>query len=347
MTRTVLIAGFGAFGALHAETWRDIPGITLRVVDADASARARAATFGIRHDAVFGDLDAALDGVDIVDVVTPPASHMQVALTALGHGLPVLIEKPATQTVAEARALCKAAGALSVQVGLILRAHPLTIRAHALLSEGAIGRLLTMSGDFSGWKRMRADSDLIENDGVHFLDLMRYFAASPIATLDATANARLGGARADDIRIETEHSNGIVGELRLGLLRGGEIADSVVPGAVTRKELTLCGDRGILHLDFNRDRLFHGTVTYGADAVGWRADPGKLEQIELPCVTPVSLLRTTFQRFLACVDEGQPPLCDLTQGAVELAEVCDAIAAALARGTRPPVLVAKAMEDAQ
>lgn len=346
MTRTVLIAGFGAFGALHAQAWRDVPGIALRVVDADEAAQVRAAAFGLPTAAIFADLNPALDGADIVDIVTSPATHMKVALAALDRNLPVLIEKPATPTAAVAYALRDASRQVSVQVGLILRAHPLTTRAHDGLKNGDIGRLLSMSGDFSGWKRMRADSDLVANDGVHFLDLMRHFAQSPISSLDATSHARLGGAHADDIRIEVRHANGITGDLRLGLLRGGEVADSVVPGAVTRKELMLCGDRGILHLDFNRNCLFHGTVTYSATSGGWRADPGKLERIDLPSVTPVALLRASFQRFLSCVDEGHLPLCDLSEGAVELAEVCAAVASALARDPRPHVSVAKVMEAA-
>ncbi|MBL4629442.1 MAG: Gfo/Idh/MocA family oxidoreductase [Roseicyclus sp.] len=348
MTRTVLIAGFGAFGALHAQAWRDVPGMTLRVLDPDGAARARAAASGVPAGAIFADLEPALDRADIVDVVSPPATHMQVALAALDRGLPLLIEKPATPTVSEAQTLRAAAGQVPVQIGLILRAHPLSIRAREHLEKGDIGQLLSMSGDFSGWKRMCADCDLVANDGVHFLDLMRHFADSPIATVDGTSDARLGGTHADDIRIEVRHGNGIAGDLRLGLLRGAEVADSIVPGAVTRKELTLCGDRGMLHLDFNRNWLVHGTVTYSATAGGWRADPGKLTRVELPPVTPVSLLNASFQRFLSCVEDGQPPLCNLAEGAVELAQVCDAVALALSRGPRACIPVpahdAKVME---
>jgi predicted dehydrogenase len=339
VTRTVLIAGYGAFGALHAAAWSRLPGIALRVADAEAAARARAVADEIAPEAVFADLAAAMAGADIVDIVTPPDAHVDVAEMALARGLPVLIEKPATRTLAEALKLRRLAKNNPVQVGLILRAHPLTIRARALLAEGAIGRLVSMCGDFSGWKRMREDSSLLENDGVHFLDLMRHLAGSAIASVDAAGHSRLGGSLADDIRIDTTHASGITGELRLGLVRGGTVADSVVPGAQTRKELTLCGDGGIVHLDFNRNRLTKAAVRYAATPGGWHPHPGALETEETGDTSTVDLLRASFAAFLDSLDHDAPPLCGIGEGAVELARVTDAIATALDRGPRAPVKV--------
>ncbi len=339
MTRTVLIAGYGAFGALHAAAWSRLPGIALRVADAEAAARVRAVADGIAPEAVFADLAAAMAGADIVDIVTPPDAHVDVAEMALARGLPVLIEKPATRTLAEALRLQRLAHGIPVQIGLILRAHPLTLRARALLAEGAIGRLISMSGDFSGWKRTREDSSLVENDGVHFLDLMRHLAGSPIASIDAVGHARLGGALADDIRIDTIHASGVTGELRLGLVRGGTVADSVVPDAQTRKELMLCGDGGLLHLDFNRNRLTKAAVRYAATPGGWHPHPGALETEEMGDTSTVDLLRASFAAFLDTLDHGTPPLSGVAEGAVDLARVTDAIATALARGPRAPVNV--------
>jgi len=335
MTRRILIVGYGAFGALHAAAWSRLPGVALRVADPDAGARDRAVADGIAATHVFGSVSEALRDADLVDIVSPPHSHADEAAMALRAGLPVLLEKPATRTRAEAARLADLAGAIPVQVNMILRAHPLSLRARELLTEGAIGRLVAMSGNFSGWKRMRADSSLIQNDGVHFLDLMRHLARSPIVGVDACATAHLGGPVADDIRIDTRHASGVRGELRLGLLRGGLVADSVVPGAMTRKELLLCGDGGILHLDYNRNRLTHAPARYALQPGGWHPVPGPLTTEDVPDLTTMSLLSSVFAAFLEALDKGAPPLCDLAEGAVELAGVTDAIAVSLARTARP------------
>ena len=52
-----------------------------------------------------------------------------------------------------------------VQIQFLLRAHPLVIESKKILKSGEIGRLLALDGIFTGWKRMRPDSSILENDG--------------------------------------------------------------------------------------------------------------------------------------------------------------------------------------
>lgn len=338
MTRTVLICGFGSFGALHAQAWRSLPDVHLRLAEPAEASRAKAVAAGFSPEDVLADATTAMRGADIVDIVSPPATHLPLAREALELGLPVLVEKPATQDVAGAEELVQAAGDIPVQIGLILRAHPLTLRARALIGQGAIGRVTGLWGDFSGWKRMRADSSLLLNDGVHFLDLMRHLTGSQIVGVDVAAWSRLGSVT-DDIRIDTVDADGLAGELRLGLPRGGEVADSVVPGAVTRKALTVVGSDGVLTLDFNRNRLFHGRAAYAPSEGGWSVEPGALTWEASLSVTTVSLLRDSFATFLSALDHGTPVLCDAREGALELARVCAAVEHAMARPAPVPVCV--------
>ncbi|MGD6805674.1 MAG: Gfo/Idh/MocA family protein [Candidatus Bathyarchaeia archaeon] len=59
---------------------------------------------------VYGNLDEMLENetLDVVDVLTPPSSHMQVALKVLKAGCNCLIEKPLTTKTADADALIDA-----------------------------------------------------------------------------------------------------------------------------------------------------------------------------------------------------------------------------------------------
>ena len=50
--------------------------------------------FGIEHVANDWKELVARDDVDLVSVVTPPATHMEIVLAALEHGKAVLCEKP-------------------------------------------------------------------------------------------------------------------------------------------------------------------------------------------------------------------------------------------------------------
>lgn len=337
MVSKVLICGFGAFGELHATAWRRLdPAITLMVADPAERARSRALQLGIAPNDIAADPTALLNSADIVDIVAPPAFHMALALQALAVGKPVMIEKPAVETVADARALLEAAGDLPVQVGLVLRAHPLVSEAARLMAEGEIGELLAMDGDFSGWKRMRADSSLLENDGVHFLDLMRHFAGAPAIEVEARSWSLLDAAVADDITIEISFVGGVRGRLRLGVLIAGEVEDAFVPGAVTTKRLTLVGRTGNIAIDFNRNTLTTSTVSYTRSSGGHHVQPQSVASNLALGATPEALLSRSFAIFCNALRAGTPVLCDARQGALELAATLAAVNAELDAETRRP-----------
>ncbi|TNF19751.1 MAG: Gfo/Idh/MocA family oxidoreductase [Rhodobacteraceae bacterium] len=326
MDDAVLICGFGAFGRLHAEAWRRArPGVRLLVSDPDPGARAAALAMGVAPGDIAAEPEAMLAVAGLVDIVAPPAQHMPLARVALAAGKPLLIEKPAVSSVAEADELARLAGDVPVQIGHVLRCHPLVARARTLLAEGAIGALKRIEGDFSGWKRMRADSGLIGNDGVHFLDLMRYFTGTPITGVDLQEVRALDPEIADELRLTLGFAGGISGSLRLGVLVAGSREDGFVPGALTEKRLVLIGDGGNLALDFNAGTLRHAEVTYARHGAGFAVTPGAIREEAVLGVTPVALLARSFTLFRAALAGEGPVMCDLAQGAQEIARVLRAL----------------------
>lgn len=340
MAETILLSGFGPFGEMHLRAWRQLdPDITVMVADPSEPALARARQLGIAGGLLASDPIALMGRADIVDVVAPPAFHLPLALAALAAAKPVMIEKPAVKTVEQAQRLLSAAGKIPVQIGLILRAHPLVAEAARLLQEGEIGELVAIDGDFSGWKRMRADSSLLENDGIHFLDLMRYFTGVPIAGVEARSWSLLNPEVADDIVIEIGFANGVKGRLHLGILAAGEVEDAFVPGALTTKRLALIGRAGNILIDFNRNRLTGSKVVYAPSPGGHDVKPQALSSQAALGATPEALLSRSFSIFRDAIRTGSPVMCDASQGALELAAAVAAIDAALAGQTRQTVRI--------
>lgn len=326
----VLICGFGAFGALHAKSWRALdPDIELLVADPCATALDRAMQIGIKPENLSTEPAVMLGRADIADIVAPPAYHLPLALMALEAGKPVMIEKPAVRNVSEAHHLMDVAKSSPVQVGLVLRAHPLVAEASRMLTAGEIGPLLAIEGDFSGWKRMRADSSLIENDGVHFLDLMRHFAGVPATSIAAQSWSLIDSNVVDDILIDLTLGKNIKARLRLGVLAAGEREDSFVPGALTNKTLRLIGRKGNLNIDFNKNELSLARVNYTRSAGGHDVKPESLEVQSALGATPEALLARSFGMFVHSVRTGAPVMCDLEQGALELAKILTATETAL------------------
>ena len=58
--------------------------------------------FGYRN---FDSLDALIDQVDVIDIVTPTLNHFDGAVRAIEKGSEIFIEKPITKTVEEAEKL--------------------------------------------------------------------------------------------------------------------------------------------------------------------------------------------------------------------------------------------------
>ena len=140
--------GIGIVGAGFARTTQ-IPGFRnckgARVVAITSRHRERAESvateFGIEHVANNWQELVARADVDLVSVVTPPATHLEITLAALAQGKAVLCEKPMAMSAAEAQRLIDGAREADV---LALIDHELRFlssrrKLRAMLRSGAIG----------------------------------------------------------------------------------------------------------------------------------------------------------------------------------------------------------------
>jgi len=104
--RTALI-GAGQIARQHLACLESLPGIELAAICdlSPATAEAAAERYGIG--AWFTDHRAMLEKVrpDVVHVTTPPTSHFKLALDSVDAGAHVVVEKPATPTLAELETL--------------------------------------------------------------------------------------------------------------------------------------------------------------------------------------------------------------------------------------------------
>jgi predicted dehydrogenase len=197
----VAIIGAGAIGDLRAEAIARCAGLTLAAVaDADqARAEALARRYGV--EAADGQSAACRPDVQVVIVATPPDSHAEYALAALGAGKHVLVEKPLARSLTEAEAMCAAAERCGVllKTGFNHRRYPPMAFAHRLIQSGAIGEPIAAqayAGHPGGrefgheWVHEAAVTGggcLVDN-GIHILDLVRYLFGEVERAVGYTAN---------------------------------------------------------------------------------------------------------------------------------------------------------------
>jgi xylose dehydrogenase (NAD/NADP) len=116
-----------------------------------ARAEAYAAEHGIAR--AYGSYDALLADpeIDAVYIPVPNSLHAELTIRAAAAGKHVLCEKPLALNADEVRAIAAAAEAHGVVVteAFMYRHHPVVARTRALLQDGAIGRVIGMTGVFS------------------------------------------------------------------------------------------------------------------------------------------------------------------------------------------------------
>ena len=98
------VVGTGHMGQYHVLVYAELPDVELvGLVDTDAE---RAAALAKQYDTqTFADHRALVGRVDVVSVAVPTNQHFAVARDLLEAGVSVLVEKPMTPTLEEARAL--------------------------------------------------------------------------------------------------------------------------------------------------------------------------------------------------------------------------------------------------
>ena len=212
---------------------------------------------------------------------------------------------------------------LPVQVQFVLRANPHVNMAQEVIAEGTIGRLVAMDGIFTGWKRMRPDASILENDGVHMLDLMRFFAKAPPDNFDVVADNLLNGPVPETVHLTLNFPGSIKGWLRLGVAFGGKQKDAYTAGSLTTKKLQLIGESGTIDLDFNDDAMEIAEITFHASAGGFSPEIRSLRSTRHPNITPVYLLTECFKQFLLALDQNKNVICDLNQGATEITQILE------------------------
>jgi predicted dehydrogenase len=138
--------GCGWAAGLHSRTTRGLRPAVRCSYASRTPEKARA--LNAKHDGAgaFGSYDEALrsDAVDVVMVLTPPVSHLEWTLAALGAGKDVILEKPPVLRSSDFDAIvqaCRDTGRL-VYVAENYYYKPLLAKVRETLQSGAIGEPL-------------------------------------------------------------------------------------------------------------------------------------------------------------------------------------------------------------
>lgn len=216
----VAVVGVNHIGKIHCRSYKQHPDTELAAVCDLMEERASAAgsEFGVP---VYTDLSMLLqrEQIDVVVVATAGkekgSHHYAPAMLAIEAGKDVLVEKPISNEIEEARRMVAFAREKGVRLACNLnhRFTPAAYRAKELVAAGQLGRQLFINmrltihnqSDETEWLHMRALHP-------HSIDVMRYFGGD-IRRVQAFMTRAEGRTSWSTVSVNMEFASGAVGHL--------------------------------------------------------------------------------------------------------------------------------------
>ena len=275
----VALVGFGYAGeTFHAPLIAACPGLRLHTVVSSRPEQVRERWPQVR---VVADLDEALAdvGVELVVIAAPNAEHAPLARRALNAGRAVVVDKPFTLTLAEAKALAQLGETrgrlLSVFHNRRWDADFLTLQG--LIEANRLGRIVRFESRFNRyrpevrdrWREADTPGAGVWHDlGPHLIDQALALFGQPLGVTADLAILRPGGKACDYAHAVLRYPDKRV------ILHADRLSADPDPRFVVQGSRAAFVTHG---LDPQEDQL---KATGGAGGEGWGVDPRPGEIID-------------------------------------------------------------------
>ena len=312
---------FGVLGSgFMGETWarviaRHVPEATLVAISGGRRAGEVAEMFGV--EALGEDELFARSDIDAVVVATPVPTHRPLAEKAARAGKHVLVEKPMTNTRADADAMVAAADAANVRLAICSqhRYRGAPMAAKAAIEAGRIGqiRMIRIFGPNAGWdipadhwNSQRAQVSPYMDWGAHACDIVRWLAGRE-ATLAFAQFASYTDVPPTDQSSMAHYT--LDGGAMVQIWLTYELPEPTLGSAM---QLLITGSKGIIELDA------YGTVRLGTPDGGWETVFEQTPFDPLDADDPVRLqaYASQLRDLMRAMADGSDPFVSGRQGAL-------------------------------
>jgi predicted dehydrogenase len=301
------VVGTGYLGRLHARILTEMPeaDVTGFVESNDEVANEVAESLKLKR---FDSVAALAREVDCAVVATPTTTHYDVARELLEAGVDVMIEKPITPTVEEARLLIDLAASRGriIQVGHVERYNP-AVTAIA----GMVRDIRYVEAERLGVFVARSlDVDVLLDLMIHDINLVQSLLKQEVVEIRAVGVPVLTG-KVDITNVRLELANGAVANLTASRVSQDRV-----------RKVRLFGGDAYISID-----------TREQEVKGYRLDGRSIVPLEVK-VEKKEPLRAELESFFECVRDRKRPIVSGEDGlaAVDLAiRVAAAIDQSMAR----------------
>ena len=293
------VLGCGVWGRNQARVYRQIPFTNLHMISDLDEERAKEVA-GLNGSKYTCDPERIIEDPDIelVSICTPTVTHAELGLRALEAGKHVLVEKPMTNTLEEARALMDTAEkkGLHLTVGFVERFNPAVSKALELVKDGAIGEVILAHTKRLSQHPLRiGDVGVIKDLAIHDIDIICQLFPNGPEKVFCTAGS-IAHSFEDYANISLRYSGN----------RNAFIETNWLTPRI-RRDLTITGSEGII------------TVQYRTQEVTLETNEG----LEQPFLRYEEPLYRELESFSKAVIEDKPPVVSGMDGYKAL-KICTA-----------------------
>ena len=282
------VIGVGYLGRFHAQKYAQAAGCELvAVVDPRAAAREQVA--GELATRGLEDYRELLGTVDAVSIVTPTPTHFAIARDFLRAGAHVLVEKPITETEAEARELIALAAAEQrlLQVGHLERFNSAILAAEPHLRSPRFIECHRLAP----YRERGTDVNVVLDLMIHDIDIVQTIVGAPLVSIDAVGTP-VFSEEIDIANARLRFANGCVAN-----------ATASRVSLKTERKMRIFEDDAYLSLDLQQKILTLIRKRPASEVPG--ALPVTIEEQSLEAG---DALKAEIESFLDCIRHGRPPV---------------------------------------
>jgi predicted dehydrogenase len=314
----IAVIGVGNWGKNHARAYKELcqEGVadTVEICDVDqARVLELSNSLGIQgtsdYQQVLNDSE-----VQAVSIVTPSRTHYKIAKECMEAGKDVLVEKPMTMDVGEAKELVKIADKNNrvLMVGHIFRYHPAVQELRRRISQGELGKIQTIVSNRETFALPRKDMGVIYALGIHELDMFCYLMGVDYPKSVTAVASKVYSKDIEETATLT---------VNFGDVKGYAFESWLIPGHEKRRDLLVVGSQTSARVDYLKPQelcLFDTRIITENGAPASIEDKGE-RVVALASAEP---LKEELRQFLSCVNSRRRPLTDGLVGvrAVAMAE---------------------------
>ncbi len=317
------VIGLGSMGKNHARVCSEIPNVELiGVADVDpTTVHAIADRFQTKG---YTDYNKLLPHIDAAIIATPTNTHYEIASKLIKNEKHLLIEKPITDSVNNAKKLIQDAEKhqVTIAVGHIEKHNPVVNFVKEGLTSKKFGELIALTSKrVSNLPTRIKDVGVIFDFGVHDIDIMRYLAGDIISVYARAGTFNKNITHEDHAHIVLNFKNGITGIIQVNWLTPMKIrklsltcSNCFVEADYINQSATISSSS---FTQINENNLYHVPIQYN------------INEISLQRKEP---LRNEIEDFITAMTKNIKPLATGEDG-LKTIEVAEAATQSYKKGT--------------